>query len=708
MSLQSARESRLRSWSRLSRSTPEGTPQSASRFRAFLREHWVILALTVTALVIRLYHLGSRLIIFDEYLLLNPYIIPLGLADYASELWKRTTYNPGWAFMVWPLTRLFGYSPFWVRLPSCLAGTAAVPAIYIAAKTAGLGRRAALLAAAVLGLSVYQVEYGQQVLPYSLMPLGTCLSIGLMTRLARHDGRADAARAVMTAFALLVVVGAMLFCHNSTLIMLPALVFYWCWATARPAEGPDRGRRFRMALGLLGGTAVALAMLAWFFAKLGESDRNYLRAFFPGTFRDAPIRFLVSDTLNWADSLYVKQFPGVGRFADAIYFAGSRTFDFFASQLRAEYLISNLHPLGESARKLPWVFTLPMLALVFRGLVRSFRGSGASEARRWIACFAATLGVCLVFSTLRLYPLGGIRQLLPLTPFVALAAAAGVESRRRITAWLAIAGAVIWAAASLMLLPDYYRTTDDRIPPPLFKRLADRHGVTDFVAGDNLASLGKLALVAQTDRRFNPVRSADPQLARLVDKKCPFFVCSLSRPFFESAAAGAETQELPFDLALLKHYTVRPLIVPERSNGWFIWYVYLLEPKPGPAPPMVLEAELHARGIYGRAPVMAAEQPATVLVEFNTPMRPEDLTPDSIHLVPESAPGQFDAGGALPLRIGCVAGMRTVTIEALAPLAIGKRYLLCLSRDIHDAEGRALDANGPEYRRILEIPRHLP
>jgi hypothetical protein len=306
--------------------------------------------------------------------------------------------------------------------------------------------------------------------------------------------------------------------------------------------------------------------------------------------------------------------------------------------------------------------------------------------------------VCLILSAFRLYPLGGARQLLGLSPFVALAAAAGLESRHRVVAWLTLACGLTWVAGSLSLLPDYYSTVGDTLPPRIMKRLARRFGVTDFVAGDNKASIGAVVLIAEADPSFRAVMEQEPDFARFLQTRRPFFLLSLSRRFFVPYDGAIP----PLDAALLKHYDATALILPTKPSAWLEWYVYLLRPKPGPSAPVVLDAHFVWRPLYrrGHGP-RSAEEPATLLVEFSTPMRPEDITTDSVHLVPESAPGQFDRRGELPLRIGYGAGLRTLAVEPLVPLVIGKNHLLTLSRSLHDLQGNPLDAGGPELHRVV-------
>src|SRR5262249_55207884 len=151
---------------------------------------------------------------------------------------------PGWALLIWWITRHWDVSLWVARFPSFVAGVLAIGMIYAACRRFRLDRPTALAAAALMALSWPQIEYSQQVLPYAGLPLLTCLVLwclaGLM-RAAEH-GRARMVwgwSVVLTAACALHVVN-----HNSFVVLLPLLAVALAWfLSARQEQAAGSGRR---------------------------------------------------------------------------------------------------------------------------------------------------------------------------------------------------------------------------------------------------------------------------------------------------------------------------------------------------------------------------------------------------------------------------------------------------------------------------------
>ena len=105
---------------------------------------------------------------------------------------------PAWDFLVRPIdpspALYYWVTKYWVgdqasvalvRLPAVLFGVAAIPVAYWLARQ-GLGRRSALVAAGLVALSPYLVDYSQEARPYSLLVL---LVLGSAAGLARSLDR---------------------------------------------------------------------------------------------------------------------------------------------------------------------------------------------------------------------------------------------------------------------------------------------------------------------------------------------------------------------------------------------------------------------------------------------------------------------------------------------------------------------------------------
>ena len=226
---------------RVSRWTRHGSrtadrPEPAPSGRSFWVEHWPIALVAVVAAALRFYALSRRIVVLDESLIYDTDTLKLGLHAFTHKIWSETTYNPGWTFVVWIMHRLFGLSTFWVRVPSALASTLAVVGLYAVARSFGLRRVTATLAGAIMTVAVFQVEYGQQILPHAALPLGTCVCLWLVTLLGRAEIQAAPGKQVALLATLILVFGTLVFLHNSALLLVPPLLLYWGWSIVRPAS----------------------------------------------------------------------------------------------------------------------------------------------------------------------------------------------------------------------------------------------------------------------------------------------------------------------------------------------------------------------------------------------------------------------------------------------------------------------------------------
>ena len=272
--------------------------------------------------------------------------------------------------------RLCGLSVFAARVPSLVAGVMAPVAVYAAARAMGLGRRSGLWAAAIMALSLFQVEYSQQILPYAILPLGAGLCLWLVTKLAGPDVQAQPLKQAGYAAGFVGSFGILVFIHNSTLLLVPPLFGFWAWSVLRPVgESSASVRRLAAVTWGFCALAAGLAALGWFFAKAGEADRIYLHPYFPGTFLAASDRHFASEMINSADAWYARHRPdlegGSAQAVDLAFFAVSRVFDFLFGHFRTT-------PETQVSRNwAPWLVPLPMLALLAFGALRCLRARAA-------------------------------------------------------------------------------------------------------------------------------------------------------------------------------------------------------------------------------------------------------------------------------------------------------------------------------------------
>ncbi|MHB0858189.1 MAG: glycosyltransferase family 39 protein [Anaerolineae bacterium] len=121
-------------------------------------------AILTVGLGLRLYHLGTQSLWYDEAQTLYIAGFPLG------EIIQRAYRPPLYHFLLHVWAPLAGGSEFWLRLPSALFG-AAIPLLAYGVTTRLYGRRTALCAALLSAFSPVLVWYAQELRMYSLLAL---------------------------------------------------------------------------------------------------------------------------------------------------------------------------------------------------------------------------------------------------------------------------------------------------------------------------------------------------------------------------------------------------------------------------------------------------------------------------------------------------------------------------------------------------------
>ncbi|HKO23412.1 MAG TPA: glycosyltransferase family 39 protein, partial [Chloroflexota bacterium] len=149
---------------------------------------WLVVALTVLGAVTRFYHLGSRSLWLDETYTAQSVRFPTlgGVMTWTSG---DPDQMPLMNLLAWML-RGFGGSEWSVRLPSALAGTLDVLAIYYLA-TRLFRPRVGLVAALLVAILPFSVWYGQEARPYALLMLLATLQILFSYRAAVYARARD-------------------------------------------------------------------------------------------------------------------------------------------------------------------------------------------------------------------------------------------------------------------------------------------------------------------------------------------------------------------------------------------------------------------------------------------------------------------------------------------------------------------------------------
>jgi mannosyltransferase len=177
-------------------------PAAAKPAERRLASWWPLAALIVLAAALRLATLDLQSFWYDEAF--TPvHVLHDGLGATLRAVVHHENTPPLWYLLAWADARLFGDGALALRLPSALAGVLTVPVVWATAQQLA-GRRAALVAAAIVAVNPLFVWYSQEARAYGLFVLMTALAMLCFVRaLDAPSPRNLAAFALAGALALL-------------------------------------------------------------------------------------------------------------------------------------------------------------------------------------------------------------------------------------------------------------------------------------------------------------------------------------------------------------------------------------------------------------------------------------------------------------------------------------------------------------------------
>lgn len=144
----------------------------------------LLAAIAAAGALLRLWGLGRESFWHDEswtWALLQG-----GPVDVLVRLAKEDAHPPLYFLLMWPLGAL-GASEAWLRLPSALAGIAAIPLLFRVVRRLG-GDRAGLAAALFLALSPFAVKYSREARSYAVLFLLCLAALDLLLTLRERPG----------------------------------------------------------------------------------------------------------------------------------------------------------------------------------------------------------------------------------------------------------------------------------------------------------------------------------------------------------------------------------------------------------------------------------------------------------------------------------------------------------------------------------------
>jgi mannosyltransferase len=157
--------------------------------RARSRAFWIVAGLTALAALLRFATLGAQSYHHDEIVTASR-ILRDGFGHAMEAVGSSESAPPLYYALAWVWTQMMGTGEFGLRSISALAGVATAPVAYLI----GLelrGRRAGLMAAALVAVNPMLLWYSQEARAYALFALLCAVSLLFCARALRHGRRRD-------------------------------------------------------------------------------------------------------------------------------------------------------------------------------------------------------------------------------------------------------------------------------------------------------------------------------------------------------------------------------------------------------------------------------------------------------------------------------------------------------------------------------------
>lgn len=213
----------------------EGDASKRSRAERARTDTMVIAALAgITALGAALRIVVAHQSVFADELSTYWISVSHGLSGMLRLLYsvgriQHAEITPPLSFLASWVTTRFGHSPELLRLPALLAGTAAIPLVFLLGQRA-IGRGAALLAAALTSFSPFMIYYSAEARAYGLMMFLVVAAI-LSMLLAIDTGRTRY-------WALFALCSAASFCTHYTCVFVLGVALLWALWSQPQARRP--------------------------------------------------------------------------------------------------------------------------------------------------------------------------------------------------------------------------------------------------------------------------------------------------------------------------------------------------------------------------------------------------------------------------------------------------------------------------------------
>ena len=405
----------------------------SSRF-GLVRWQWILLLAVVLAASLLRFHNLSNIFLwvdetdfFNERVFLNP---PQPLLAFMSQTRDATTNTWGWPAILWIACRFFGGTLQVARTPGALAGTAMVLAIFFLVYRlfprdfAGSRFIPAIGAAVFAAIAMPQMEFSQRTYPYAAAPLmGAVLLLADLYVYRELADTRGGIRGLARAIGWYAFVASIVVCIHPSLNILVALsMVFLAVKLARTLPAIAESHRYR----LLRWSATAAAIVFTFVILNRKNPKYGFRGYIAQYYHDISFRSIPKFLLH-------------------------------AYDLGTYHLNLFYNP------KLYWperlnIALLPLILLCVAGWWLSVTGRYGLLAKHLAWLSGATITVIAALSFVKLFPFGGVRQTLFLSPFLLVFAVLGMYALRATTVTKVAAGILVAGYLSLWTvnLPKFY------------------------------------------------------------------------------------------------------------------------------------------------------------------------------------------------------------------------------------------------------------
>ena len=146
------------------------------KITAYIKDNYLLLSILFIAAVLRIYHIGFQSPWLDEIHTLNEANPSNSLKEIYGMLLDSEPHPPLYFYIIHFCFKIFGYTIETARMFSVICGVAGVYAIYLLARTIS-NKRIGIIAALLLSVNAFHIQYSQDARMYAFFCLFTTLSL---------------------------------------------------------------------------------------------------------------------------------------------------------------------------------------------------------------------------------------------------------------------------------------------------------------------------------------------------------------------------------------------------------------------------------------------------------------------------------------------------------------------------------------------------